>query len=247
MPRIADVVSFGGAGEALRDPARPRPAQAVRHHASSSSKRHRPEQRQRRRRLPAAGRHRAGGARAGADRRRARPHAASSSAGMRSQGGQRLFRGEEDRRLREIRQIVLTATNNVPIRVGDVVEGGRHAAIDAGRPPRRGRGQPHPQRPRGGQRAASTTSRATRSSTRRADASGTTTKTSSQGIVLLRKGEKSLPALADVKAKVEQLNERPASCCRASSWTRSTTARKLIELTTTHGARERAGGHRRWS
>ncbi len=34
------------------------------------------------------------------------------------------LRGEEERRLREIRQIVLTATNNVPVRVDDVVEGG---------------------------------------------------------------------------------------------------------------------------
>src|SRR5947207_11234264 len=35
------------------------------------------------------------------------------------------LRGEEQRRLNEIRQIVLATTNNVPIRVGDVVDGGR--------------------------------------------------------------------------------------------------------------------------
>ena len=34
------------------------------------------------------------------------------------------LRAEEDRRIREIRQIVLSATNNVPVRVDDVVEGG---------------------------------------------------------------------------------------------------------------------------
>ena len=34
------------------------------------------------------------------------------------------LRREEERRIREIRQIVLTATNNVPVRVDDVVEGG---------------------------------------------------------------------------------------------------------------------------
>ncbi len=34
------------------------------------------------------------------------------------------LRAEEERRIREIRQIVLSATNNVPVRVGDVVEGG---------------------------------------------------------------------------------------------------------------------------
>ena len=42
-----------------------------------------------------------------------------------------FLRAEENRRLREIRQIVLTATNNVPIKVGDVVEGGRHGATNA--------------------------------------------------------------------------------------------------------------------
>ncbi|HEX3727726.1 MAG TPA: efflux RND transporter permease subunit, partial [Pirellulales bacterium] len=41
-----------------------------------------------------------------------------------------LLRSEESRRLREIRQIVLTATNNVPIKISDVVEGGRHGAIN---------------------------------------------------------------------------------------------------------------------
>ena len=32
-----------------------------------------------------------------------------------------------------------------------------------------------------------------------------------QGIVLLRKGEESLPALADVKAKIKELNENPGA------------------------------------
>ena len=35
------------------------------------------------------------------------------------------LRAEEERRIREIRQIVLTSTNNVPVQVDDVVEGGR--------------------------------------------------------------------------------------------------------------------------
>src|SRR3954447_2545844 len=41
-----------------------------------------------------------------------------------------LLRKEEDRRLREIRQIVLSDTNNVPIKISDVVEGGRHASTN---------------------------------------------------------------------------------------------------------------------
>ena len=34
------------------------------------------------------------------------------------------LRTEEQRRLRQIRQIVLASTNNLPVRVGDIVEGG---------------------------------------------------------------------------------------------------------------------------
>ena len=34
------------------------------------------------------------------------------------------LRAEEKKRLREIRDIVITSVNNVPVRVGDVVEGG---------------------------------------------------------------------------------------------------------------------------
>src|SRR5262249_55782997 len=42
----------------------------------------------------------------------------------------KVLRAEEYRRLREIRQIVLTATNNVPVKVADVVEGTRHGMLD---------------------------------------------------------------------------------------------------------------------
>src|SRR5262249_19773267 len=45
------------------------------------------------------------------------------------------LRSEEERRLREIRQIVIASVNNVPIRVEDVVDGGRlsSAQDEAGR------------------------------------------------------------------------------------------------------------------
>ena len=36
-----------------------------------------------------------------------------------------------------------------------------------------------------------------------------------QGIVLLRKGEDSLPALQDVDAQIDKLNKSRAGCCRA--------------------------------
>ncbi len=37
------------------------------------------------------------------------------------------LRADEERRILRIRQIVITSINNVPIRVEDVVEGGRSA------------------------------------------------------------------------------------------------------------------------
>ncbi|HEX5446574.1 MAG TPA: efflux RND transporter permease subunit, partial [Pirellulales bacterium] len=38
-----------------------------------------------------------------------------------------LLRKEEDRRLDEIRQVVLATTNNVPVKISDVVDGGRYS------------------------------------------------------------------------------------------------------------------------
>ena len=49
----------------------------------------------------------------------------------------RLDYTEEQRRLQEIRQIVLATTNNTPIRVGDVVDGGpQNTSLDPSRPVR---------------------------------------------------------------------------------------------------------------
>ena len=49
---------------------------------------------------------------------------------------------EEERRIREIRQIVLTSVDNVPVRVDDVVEGGPLPADDELRQAGRGRRPP---------------------------------------------------------------------------------------------------------
>jgi cobalt-zinc-cadmium resistance protein CzcA len=116
-----------------------------------------------------------------------------------------VLRNEENRRLREIRQIVLSATNNVPIKVSDVVEGGRHASVD----PADRHGVVVGTHTRAGRVAASLP---------KIDERGKEVIVDDQrqwddrddvveGIVLLRKGEKSLPALADVREKVEQLNQ----------------------------------------
>jgi len=119
-----------------------------------------------------------------------------------------ILRSEEQRRLGELRQIVLAATNNVPIRVGDVVSGGKledshqvsEQGVVVGKHTRLGRvsvslpvkdQQGHDQIGPDGERKWN-------------EISDTV-----QGIVLLRKGEQSLPALADVKEKVEKLNTEP--------------------------------------
>lgn len=116
------------------------------------------------------------------------------------------LRDEENRRLHEIRQIVLATTNNVPVRVGDVVDGGRLE-------------DPHAPSLRGVVVGASTRQGQVAVSWPVLDKEGRevyvdgqrqweTDNDAVEGIVLLRKGEQSLPALADVEAKVAQLNEQ---------------------------------------
>jgi cobalt-zinc-cadmium resistance protein CzcA len=122
------------------------------------------------------------------------------------------LREEENRRIREIRQVVIASVNNVPVKVGDVVEGGPLGpgepagvrGVVVGHQTRLGRvslskpadaGNPAaPQRlPEGG---------AARSWRDEDD--------KVQCIVQLRKGEDTTPALKDIRAKVEELND-PAS------------------------------------
>lgn len=116
-----------------------------------------------------------------------------------------IVRAEEQRRLHEIRQIVLATTNNVPIRVGDVVEGGNDRQV----PPRSESGVVVSHLTPQGRVSVS---RPVTDNTGRdvLDANGQRVWENRpdvvQGVVLLRKGEQSLPALADVKAKVDELN-----------------------------------------
>jgi cobalt-zinc-cadmium resistance protein CzcA len=116
---------------------------------------------------------------------------------------QRL-RAEEDRRLREIRRLVVTSINNQPIRVEDLVEGGRISSgeqdrtegVTVGHQTRLGqigavfRTEPDRPWPEGASLAEI----------------GQDEPEKIQCIVLLRKNEETLPALADVKKKVEELN-----------------------------------------
>ncbi|MHB1425969.1 MAG: efflux RND transporter permease subunit [Gemmataceae bacterium] len=115
-----------------------------------------------------------------------------------------VLRMEELRRIRDIRSLVVASVNNQPIRVEDVVEGGRlytgslpgEQGVVAGHITRLGQvgcWQPDYPRPSG--------SRLTLADV------GHDEEDKVECIVLLRKNEETLPALKDVKKKVEELND----------------------------------------
>jgi cobalt-zinc-cadmium resistance protein CzcA len=118
-----------------------------------------------------------------------------------------MLRAEDDRRIREIRELVITSVNNVPVKVENIVEGG---PVAAGKP-LGARGVVVGHQTRLGRISLS----------RPADPNDAFSyhlvegpndvlwrdeDDKVQGIVLLRKGSDSLPALRDVQAKVDELN-----------------------------------------
>ena len=118
----------------------------------------------------------------------------------------RYLRSEEAHRCAEIRQTVVSSVNNVPVRIDQLVDGGPLLNAD---------GSPRVDDSRMSVRGV-LVSHLTRQgrvgisrSTRAED--GTVTWTDEddviQGIVLLRKGQESLPALKAVLAKIDKLNE----------------------------------------
>ncbi|MES1213007.1 MAG: efflux RND transporter permease subunit, partial [Singulisphaera sp.] len=117
------------------------------------------------------------------------------------------LRKEEQRRLRQIREIVLASTNNLPVRVGDVVEGGplKPGEVESTQ------GVIVSNQTRLGKVALSRPEEDEHG--RVLDAQGKTIWDDEdevvQGLVLLRKGAESLPALKLVQAKVEELNTTP--------------------------------------
>jgi len=114
-----------------------------------------------------------------------------------------FLRAEERRRIRDIRSLVITSVNNQPVRVEDVVEGGR---AKPGETPNYGV-------------VVSYVTRLGRIGYWKADKEREPRSTLSikqvghdepdkvECIVLMRKNEQTLPALKDVKAKVEELND----------------------------------------
>jgi cobalt-zinc-cadmium resistance protein CzcA len=117
-----------------------------------------------------------------------------------------VLRKEEYRRIRDIRSLVIASVNNQPVRVEDVVEGGRVLPNEIGqlgvvvshqtRLGRIGYWKADSDRPAGSKLSLHDV--------------GHDDDDKVQCIVLLRKNEDTLPALKDVKKKVEELND-PAS------------------------------------
>jgi cobalt-zinc-cadmium resistance protein CzcA len=115
-----------------------------------------------------------------------------------------ILRAEEMRRIRDIRSLVIASVNNQPIRVEDVVEGGRVSPGE--QPGERGVVVSHVTRlGRIGYWKADR-ERLPGSSLTLADV-GHDEDDKVQCVVLLRKNEDTGPALKDVKAKVEELND----------------------------------------
>jgi cobalt-zinc-cadmium resistance protein CzcA len=110
------------------------------------------------------------------------------------------LRAEEERRLKEIREIVIASVNNRPIRVGDVVEGGPEPLFSGDRDER------------GVVVAHQTRLGKVSMSRRKKDAGGKVfwedEEDKVQGIVLMRKNEETLPALRGVKEKIAELNNQ---------------------------------------
>jgi cobalt-zinc-cadmium resistance protein CzcA len=118
------------------------------------------------------------------------------------------LRAEERERIRQIRQIVVTTINNIPVRVEDLVDGG--PLIPGEMPGRRGvivgshtrLGKVVISRPLLDEHGRELL-----------DSQGERLWIDEdevvQGLVLLRRGEDSLPALASVKAKIDEINNDP--------------------------------------
>ncbi|HJZ58326.1 MAG TPA: efflux RND transporter permease subunit, partial [Gemmataceae bacterium] len=117
-----------------------------------------------------------------------------------------FLRDEEDRRVLAIRNTVVAAVNNVPVRVEDLVDGGPlEYSLEVGM-----RGVVVGHQTRLGRVSLSTPRKGSDGRVLR-DANGVVLwndeEEKVQCIVLLRKGEDSLPALAAVKARVDELND----------------------------------------
>lgn len=140
------------------------------------------------------------------------------------------LRVEEQRRLNDVRKIVLASNNNIPIRIGDVVEGGRvdtdldlaEAGVVVGRSTRLGRvAVALPKKNDAGEYLLESGKRV-----------WNTDDDVVEGVTLLRKGEKSLPALHAIEEKVKEINERPGKMLPGVKLVTFNDRTELIDRTT---------------
>ncbi len=112
----------------------------------------------------------------------------------------KTLRAEEARRLREIRQLVITSNNNVPILLEDIVEGGR---LRQGQDPNQAEGVKVSHQTRLGQSALTIPVLEPNGKS----VVGRDEDDKVECVVLMRKNEETLPALKDVKERVKMLND----------------------------------------
>src|SRR5579872_5939998 len=121
------------------------------------------------------------------------------------------LRSEEQRRLLEIRQIVISTTNNIPVRVGDIVEGGPLSPGEE----RSQQGVVVSHQTRLGKVSLSRPARDENNEVIFEERDGNKERVwvdnddVVQGLALLRKGAESLPALKLLKDKIDELNGTP--------------------------------------
>jgi cobalt-zinc-cadmium resistance protein CzcA len=111
----------------------------------------------------------------------------------------RMLRAEEGRRLREIRRLVITSNNNVPILLEDVVEGGR---LRPGQEPTLAPGVVIGHQTRLGRSGLTIPEDGPNGRVISRDEDDKV-----ECIVLMRKNEATIPALKDVKERVKELND----------------------------------------
>ncbi|HEV8070079.1 MAG TPA: efflux RND transporter permease subunit [Planctomycetaceae bacterium] len=116
----------------------------------------------------------------------------------------KILRAEEQRRIADIRALVIGSVNNQPVRVEDIVDGGRASQGDLGT-----RGVTVGHQTRLGRIGYWKPDRERRSrSTQTLAEVGHDEPDVVECIVLMRKNEETLPALRDVKARVAELNSQ---------------------------------------
>ena len=132
----------------------------------------------------------------------------------------RFLREEDEKRLREIRSIVIASANNVPVRIDDIVQGGPTLSTDI----------PSNE----GVIVGSLTRLGRVSLDRPLDRTAKQWERFDekvQGIMLMRKGEQSLPSLAGVKEKYAELN-KPGKLLPGVTMTPYYDRTELVNLTT---------------